>query len=150
MRKTLVFILSLICFAACQEVERPEKPENFIEEERFKDILYDVSLINAARDFSRLQLRNAGIEPDTFIYDKYGIDSTQFAQNVAYYSVDFSRYQKMWESVSERIERKRKVIDSLVRRQDSINALQTNDTIQEEPRTGLMDPDRLRHSSEQD
>lgn len=144
MRKTFVYIVMICCAISCQNIDRPDKPDGFIEEERFKDILYDITLINSARDFSRAQLVSSGIEPDTFIYKKYGIDSLQLAENIAYYSVDFSRYQKIWEEISRRIETKRNEVDSLVRRQDSIKAAEGRDIDDEErPRTGLMDPDLL-------
>lgn len=145
MKQLIVYTIMIFCFSACQDIDRPEKPDGFIKEERFKDILYDISLVNAARDFSRAQLLSSGIEPDTFIYEKYGIDSLQLAENIAYYSVDFSRYQKIWEAVNKRIESKRKEVDSLVRRQDSIEELEGRDQTDEEvPRTGLMHPDDLK------
>ncbi|WP_051907818.1 DUF4296 domain-containing protein [Flavimarina sp. Hel_I_48] len=147
MIKALYILLTLLLFASCQNVERPEKPDNLIPEDKLKDILYDVSLVNAARDFSRGQLKNAGIKPDTFIYKKYDIDSLQFAGSLAYYSVDFNRYLKIWEEVSERLEVKRDAVDSLIRRTDSILAAEGK-VPDPEPRTGLMDPDELKREPE--
>lgn len=147
MKKAFYLLLALQLFAACQNVERPEKPDNLIAEDELKDILYDVSLINAARDFSRGQLKNAGIEPDKFIYEKYDIDSLQFAGSVAYYSVDFNRYLKVWEDVNERLEVKRDEVDSLIRRTDSIRAAEREGE-EPEPRTGLMDPDELERNGD--
>jgi len=135
-------LVMVLLFASCQNVERPKKPDNLIAVEELKDILYDVSLVNAARDFSRGQLKNAGIEPDKFIYEKYNIDSLQFAKSVAYYSVDFNRYLKIWEDVNERLEVKRDAVDSLIRRTDSIRGAEGKSE-KEKPRTGLMDPDEL-------
>jgi len=147
MIKTVCILFAVLLLASCQNVERPEKPDNLIPEEELKDILYDVSLVNAARDFSRGQLKNAGIEPDKFIYRKYDIDSLQFASSVAYYSVDFNRYLKIWEEVAERLEVKRNEVDSLIRRTDSIRAAEGK-TPEPESRTGLMDPDELKRSPE--
>jgi hypothetical protein len=143
MKKAFHILFIVVLFACCQNVERPEKPDNLIAEDELKDILYDVSLVNAARDFSRGQLSNAGIKPDTFIYEKYNIDSLQFASSVAYYSVYFNRYLKIWEDVNTRLELKRDEVDSLIQRTDSIRAAEGKDE-KEEPRNGLMDPDRLR------
>ncbi|HEA29081.1 MAG TPA: DUF4296 domain-containing protein [Leeuwenhoekiella sp.] len=140
-------LLFVLLFAACQNVDRPEKPDNLIGEDELKDILYDVSLINAARDFSRGQLKNAGLEPNKFIYEKYDIDSLQFAKTVAYYSVDFNRYLKIWEDVSKRLENKRDEVDSLIQRTDSIRAAQGKNEKQK-PRTGLMDPDELERNGD--
>ncbi|MGB3775951.1 MAG: DUF4296 domain-containing protein [Leeuwenhoekiella sp.] len=145
MNKFNFIFLTLLLFLSCQDVEKPEKPDNLIAESELKDILYDVSLVNAARDFSRGQLKNAGIEPDTFIYRKYDIDSLQFANSIAYYSIDFNRYLKIWEDVNLRLERKRDEVDSLIRRTDSIRAAEGN-MRKPEPRRGLMDPDELRRN----
>lgn len=147
MKKAFFLLLALQLFAACQNVERPEKPDNLIAEDKLKDILYDVSLINAARDFSRGQLTNAGIEPDTFVYEKYNIDSLQFAKSVAYYSVDFNRYLKIWEDVNLRLEVKRDEVDSLIRKKDSVRAAERKGE-DPEPRKGLMDPDRLKRQGD--
>ncbi len=147
MKKAFYLLFALQLFAACQNVERPEKPDNLIAEEELKDILYDVSLINAARDFSRGQLNNVGIEPDTFIYEKYEIDSLQFAKSVAYYSVDFNRYLKIWEDVNKRLELKRDQVDSLIQITDSIRAAERKGE-DLEPRRGLMDPDKLKRQGD--
>lgn len=147
MKKTFHILLIVLLFACCQNVEGPQKPDNLIAEDELRDILYDVSLVNAARDFSRGQLKNAGIEPDKFIYEKYDIDSLQFASSVAYYSVDFNRYLKIWEDVNKRLEVKRDAVDSLIRRTDSIRSAEGKNE-RKKPRTGLMDPDELKHEGD--
>ena len=35
------------------------------------DILYDISLLRALKTYSVNDMRALGLEPDTFIYDKY-------------------------------------------------------------------------------
>lgn len=130
-KKTILFLLLFGIFA-CQNVERPQKPDKLIKEARMKDILYDVALLNATRDLGRDQLERAGISSEQFVYEKYGIDSLQFAQNVTYYSVQFNKYLTMWQDVSERLEQKRDHVDSLQRRQDSIDAMDRNEPEMEE------------------
>ena len=120
-RKTFLFLV-LMVFFSCQNVQRPEKPDNLIDKSKMRDILYDVSIINATRDLGRYQLENAGIAPEKFIYKKYGIDSLQFAKSMEYYSVDFSTYLAIWKDVNERLDRERDVVDSLKRKRDSIKA----------------------------
>ncbi|HCQ75760.1 MAG TPA: hypothetical protein DIV44_03040 [Leeuwenhoekiella sp.] len=48
-------------------------------------------------------MRALGLEPDTFIYDKYDVDSLQLAQSIDYYSVNFNEYTSIWEEVNARL-----------------------------------------------
>ena len=119
-KRAAISIFFLVIFS-CQNVERPKKPDDLIDESEMKEILYDVALVNATRDLGRDQLERAGIAPEKFIYKKYGIDSLQFAQNMAYYSVAFNKYLAIWQEVTDRLEKQSDLIDSLKRKQDSIN-----------------------------
>ncbi|WP_416446291.1 DUF4296 domain-containing protein [Leeuwenhoekiella sp. A16] len=119
MIKYIFFCIALLCLS-CQDVERPEKPDNLIDKDKMVDILYDVSLINAARSYSVPKLKVAGIKPENFVYEKYNIDSTQLAQSLTYYTVDFNTYGQIWERVNKRLETKRSEVDSIKKVSDSI------------------------------
>ncbi len=122
MIKKAFIAVFLMVFFGCQDVVRPKKPDHLIDEAQMKNMLYDLSLVNAARDLGRDQLEQAGIAPEKFIFDKYGIDSAQFAQNIQYYSVKFYKYQTMWQEVNKRLDDERDLVDSLKQKQeDSIN-----------------------------
>ncbi len=84
-------------------------------------ILYDISLINGLRTANTARLKTSGIDPEKFIYDKYGVDSTQVAQSIAYYSVDFSRYNRMWESIRDRMQFQLDSVQEVKKVNDSIN-----------------------------
>tara|TARA_B100000949_G_C14103515_1_gene375155 strand:+ start:183 stop:623 length:441 start_codon:yes stop_codon:yes gene_type:complete len=119
MIKYIFFCIALLCLS-CQDVERPQKPDKLIDEDKMVDILYDVSLINAARSYSVPKLKVSGIKPERFVYEKYNIDSTQLAESLAYYTIDFNTYSQIWERVNERLEKKRSEVDSIRKYNDSV------------------------------
>lgn len=95
MRKLLsVLIISGLVFG-CQHIEKPEKPEDLIPKETFVEILVDTYLSNAVRNKSYQEIQNQNVRLEKYIYQKYGIDSLQFAKSNAYYSSDLDGYMEM-------------------------------------------------------
>ena len=102
-KKGYILLLVVLAVVSCHDIERPKKPDNFIEREEMTDILYDISLLRALKTYSVNDMRALGLEPDTFIYDKYDVDSLQLAQSIDYYSVNFNEYTSIWEEVNARL-----------------------------------------------
>lgn len=102
-KKGYILLLLVLAVVSCHDIERPKKPDNFIEREKMTDILYDISLLRALKTYSVNDMRALGLEPDTFIYDKYDVDSLQLAQSIDYYSVNFNEYTSIWEEVNARL-----------------------------------------------
>tara|TARA_R110002020_G_scaffold247833_13_gene461889 strand:+ start:854 stop:1315 length:462 start_codon:yes stop_codon:yes gene_type:complete len=118
--KSFILFFMILLVLGCQDVEKPKKPDNLIAEDQMKEILYDVSLINAIRSFSITKLKTSGIQPDKFIYEKYNIDSTQFAESLSYYAIDFNQFTRIWQDVNDSIEKNRDIVDSLKDEADSL------------------------------
>lgn len=123
MRILVIAILLLVVIVGCQEVQRPKKPEDFIPKDKMEDILFDISVINAARSHNTAKLKMARVEPEEFIYEKYNIDSLQLAENISYYTVDFNKYASLWENVNKRITEERDRVSELKKVEDSIKRL---------------------------
>lgn len=121
MIKRLSILFLVIVLVACNSIDKPPKPDELISEDKMIDIMYDISLINGIRTSNTGKLKASGVEPDHFVYDKYEIDSIQLAQNIAYYSVEFSQYGRMWEAVRDRIKANLDSVNKLVKTQDSID-----------------------------
>ena len=119
-KKGYILLLFMLTVLSCHDIERPQKPDNFIEQEKMTDILYDISLLRALKTYSVNDMRALGIEPDSFIYDKYEIDSLQLAQSIDYYSVNFNEYIAMWEEVGTRLTAQRDEIQFKQNELDSI------------------------------
>ncbi|HLS11540.1 MAG TPA: DUF4296 domain-containing protein [Flavobacteriaceae bacterium] len=103
MRKLLVvFIMSLLTIS-CQDIEMPERPDNLIDRETFSEILVDTYLSNAARNKSYQDIQEQNVRLEKYIYQKYGIDSLQFAKSNAYYSSDLDGYFKILQEVEQKL-----------------------------------------------
>jgi hypothetical protein len=49
-------------------------------------------------------LEENGIDQNTYVYKKYGIDSVQFARSNQYYAADIVTYKQIYEEVAKRLE----------------------------------------------
>lgn len=107
----------LLMLVACQDVKYPQAPENLIPEEQMMDIMADAYSGHAARSVNNRVLRSNQIQLDSSLYNKYGIDSLQFARSNAYYTVDLNRYEKLLKGVEERLMARKAEADSAMNRE---------------------------------
>jgi len=98
-----LFLLVILLFSACQDIKKPEKPENLISREKMVDIYVDAYLSNAARSIDNRVILDKGVKLDSFIYTKHKIDSAQFAKSNAYYTIDLSKYAEIFTEVEQRL-----------------------------------------------
>lgn len=110
---SILFFLVLI-FSACQKVNTVKKPENFIEKEKMIDILYDLTKLEASKNYSQREFNNREVEIKKMIFKKYQVDSIQMANNIAFYAEDFKLNEEVFDSVKERLARDKEYIDSIV------------------------------------
>ncbi len=142
MRYFLGFI-ALFFVLGCQDVKRPEPPENLIPKDKMVDILTDAYIGNAAKSINNRMLRSKGVYLDSVLYKKFGIDSLQFVRSNAYYTSDLNLYADLLSQVEKRLEERKAIVDSLyelekeaakqkrdsIRKKDSV-AVKTKDTIE--------------------
>lgn len=113
MKKTAVLLISFILLlGSCTVKNEIQKPEKFIEKEMMEKILYDLALLQALKGYSPQELKKNSINPKSYIYQKYKIDSIQFIENNKYYSYDIEEYKLMYEHIISRIENERKIVDA--------------------------------------
>lgn len=114
----------MVFTVSCQDLKKTEKPDNLIPEEKMIDILTELSLLHAARNYNKFKLEETGIKPDKYIFEKFNIDSLQFEKSNNYYAEQYSQYERIYDSVKARIEVMKSRLDSLraidVKREDSI------------------------------
>ncbi|HEU4497518.1 MAG TPA: DUF4296 domain-containing protein [Flavobacterium sp.] len=104
MKKYLSIFAACCFFASCKEETAIEKPENLIPEEKMADIIYDLSILQAMRNSHQAVLDSSHIDPNTYVYKKYKIDSLQFARSNAYYAAkSIKDYEKIYTAVNDRI-----------------------------------------------
>lgn len=116
--KALLLFFSILLISC--NTSGVKKPSKLIEEEKMIDILYDMSILDALSSSNPVVLPDNNIEPRTYIYEKYGIDSLQFVENTAYYASNLKKYKKMYETIESRIEENKKVVDSLFKMEQEI------------------------------
>jgi hypothetical protein len=131
MKKAILIIFGLL-FLACGE-KVVEEPENLIPKEKMTDILYDLAILNATKSSFSSVFEKTGIDIMEFLYEKYDIDSIQFAESDLYYASVPLEYQSIYEDIDARIERRKEAMEkATTRRNDSIRKAQNKrrDSIQ--------------------
>ncbi len=106
----MIFALS---FFGCQDVTRPEKPENLIAKDKMIDILTETYLANAARSVDNQSIISKGIKMDSIIYKNFGVDSLQFAKSNAFYAADVNEYMEIMKEIETRLTNTQKKMDSI-------------------------------------
>ena len=98
-----VAVIFFLVFTSCQDVKRPEAPENLISEVQMVEIMTDAYLMNAARSIDIRKIRKEGISLDSIIYAKFEIDSLQFAKSNAFYTNDLNTYNDLFLKVEQKL-----------------------------------------------
>jgi hypothetical protein len=133
--KRLIYILICVFFSCNSAVEKPKKTENIISEEKMVDIMYDVFLLNSAKGVNKKLLELNGVFPEQYVFEKYKIDSTQFANSNNYYAYDTKTYESILNRIKEKIDLKKKEFEALekveeaerIRKADSIKEVRAKE-----------------------
>lgn len=121
--KSVLVLWFLICFTSCQDVQKPEMPNDLISQDKMVDILTDVYISNASRNVNHKLIKKRNLQLDSIIYKKHEVDSLQFVVSNAYYSSDLKVYKDLLSKVQGRLQTLQKEKDSIykiVYKQDSI------------------------------
>lgn len=132
MKKAVLFFFGVLILSCGEKVM--EQPENLIPKEKMTEILYDLAILNSAKSAFSSAFDKTGIDIMEFLYEKYAIDSTQFAQSDLYYASVPMEYQSIYEGVEALIEKRKNALEATTeKRNDSIREAQTNrrDSIQD-------------------
>lgn len=111
--KKILFSLILFLFYSCQEGAIP-KPDKLISEETMEAIVYDLVMLEAIKNSQPNLLEENGINPYTYIFDKYQIDSLQWVQNNKYYASDVKNYKHLVDKVRKKLEQQKAENDTLL------------------------------------
>ena len=104
MNRLLTYFLLSLFVLSCSDIDKPKKPDNFISKNKMVDIITDISLVNAAKGVNSKLLNDMQLDPEKYVYKKYGIDSVQFAENSDYYAYDIDEYEDIYLQVKQRLE----------------------------------------------
>lgn len=98
---SIIFLLVLSCY----KFKEPEKPKNLISKSDMVNILIDLKIIasiTGAGDIKLLDSNN--VRAEKYIYNKYNIDSTQFALSNNYYAFHLDDYDDIYKKVTDSLE----------------------------------------------
>lgn len=127
MYKYVIFILAILVFSGCQNIEYPKKPKNLIPEDKMVEVMIDIQLFNTAKTVNRLPMQQSGLTPNEYIYEKHGIDSIQFVESNRYYGANLETYGNLYAEVKTFLELEKAKMDTIValekRKQDSIKVI---------------------------
>jgi hypothetical protein len=108
-----IFGLVVVLFLFSCSNKPVSEPDKLISEEVMEDILFDLSILQATQSYMPNKLNEKSINPETFIYEKYKIDSITYYQNKLYYAANPKKYKKIHKVVTERFNKLKIEADSL-------------------------------------
>lgn len=101
--RILYSILVVLLLFGCEDKVSYKKPEGLINKEKMTDLLYDMHLVVGTSNIKNIHLeKNRNYM--SLVYEKYGIDSVQFAESNLYYTSHVQEYEDIFEEVERRIE----------------------------------------------
>lgn len=93
-----------LTLVSCYDVQKPEKPDDLISEDKMVDVLVETVIMSSAKGINKRELENKGILPDSFIYKKHKIDSLQFVNSNNYYAYDIENFNQIYTRVKDSLE----------------------------------------------
>jgi hypothetical protein len=118
--KNLNYIyIVLLLMSGCQNIDRTPRPDNLIPEDKMVDVLTELAILHGARSYNKNLLEEKGVDPTSYLYEKYSIDSVQFAHSSNYYAENIKQYQDIYTKVKARLEALKVEYDSIRKKEES-------------------------------
>ena len=117
MKKYISLFAFATLFLSCNK-DLVEKPDNLIDKKVMGDIFYDMSLLEALKYQNPNALYLNGVNPKTYVFKKYKIDSLQFVKSNAYYAADYREYKKMFDDLNDRLKREKDAVDLVIKKEE--------------------------------
>ena len=111
--KKIIFIV-VIFFGCNKDSQKITAPENLISQEKMIDVIYEMTLISVSKGVNRRVLEYNGVVAEKYIFNKYNIDSLQFALSNEFYSNDLDKYLEIYNRVKEKLQQNKQIaLDSI-------------------------------------
>ena len=105
-----IFLVIVVLFGCNKNVQKIPIPDNLISEEKMVEVIYEMTLISVSKGVNRIILENNGVIPEKYIFEKYNIDSLQFALSNEFYSNDLNRYLDIYDRVKVKLQENKQII----------------------------------------
>jgi len=113
MKRFLLILLLVI--ASCDKSFKAPEPDKLIEQPVMEEILYDISLLKAAKSKSYKILKDNNVQADIYIYEKYKIDSITLRQNIEYYATEsFKTAKQIEEHIKLRFDSEKNKLEKII------------------------------------
>lgn len=122
--------LSLVFLVLSCGFGGPKKPDNLISKKMMVNILIDARLIGSSTFVNRQKMQEYGIKLDSYIFEKYGIDSLQFALSNAYYAYHIKDYEDIYNTMTDSLERLKTKLNIQKLKEEKEQAKKTKDSIE--------------------
>lgn len=126
MRSFKFYIVVLIMVYACGE-KLIDQPKNLIPHDKMVLILKDMAIANAAKGTNLGILKDNDVEPTTYIFEKYKIDSAQFVDSDRYYASLPLEYEALYTEVEALLEDKKKQLEEEKKISDSLKLIESKE-----------------------
>lgn len=144
LKRLTTYILLVLMVTGCYKFKAPEKPKDLISKDKMVKVLIDVYLLKTASLKYANTMSKFNIDPQEYVYDKYGVDSLQFASSNSYYTYYVDDYEEIYTKVKDSLERLKSFYEELEvterkekEEKDSLNRQKLRDSLR---------PSRLRDS----
>jgi len=125
--KRFLLVLLLIIVSCDKSFKTPE-PDNLIDQPVMEEILYDISLLKAAKSKSYKIIKDNNVQADVYIYEKYKIDSITLRQNIEYYTTtSFKKSKEIEERIRLRFDADKAKVEKII--QDSLKIKKDKDSV---------------------
>lgn len=141
----MVLLVTVLFAVACKHDVAP-KPDKVIDEGKMENILYDVALMQAIKSYNPTLFDKNGVDPKTYIYKKYSIDSLTLAQNHTWYAANLDAYEKMQQRVADRLKAEKEKLEGKGKK---ASAKKTDSTATSEARQRRQRARMMQHSQQQ-
>ena len=118
--KNLFVILFALLLTSCGE-KLLDKPEDLIPKDKMINILKDITILNSARSTSVTVLHDHKIEPTTFVFSNYGVDSLQFVTSDRYYASLPNEYEAMYVEIEKQLDNQKEQMSEAKKIKDSLD-----------------------------
>ena len=121
-------LVLLLVTVSCDKSFKAPEPDNLIDQPVMEEILYDISLLKAAKSKSYKILKDNNVQADLYIYEKYKIDSITLRQNIEYYATfSFKKAKGIEERIKLRFDAEKAQIEKII--QDSLKIKKDIDSV---------------------
>lgn len=115
-----IFILSFVLFLSCGK-NIIEKPKNMLSESQMEALMYDLAILESAKNTDYQLFDSINFDAKESIYSKYNMDSISLSENMIYYTSLPKKYNEIITNVEKRIKKER---DSLEQNRQNEKSLE--------------------------